>query len=115
MGGLGAAVWYLKQCWCKQCWFNSWCAGLGQSQNYRMVEVGREVCRSSCPGLLLRQGHPEPAAQDHVQASLLVSLAVVATASYKAQLGSTGLPVNHCAVQAVFSPIGVHRESDRLC
>lgn len=79
-GGFDAAIWCLKQCWCEQCWFNGWCAGLGESQNYRMVEVGRDLWRSSCPGPLLRQGHPEPVAQDHVQASLLVSLAVVATA-----------------------------------
>jgi len=32
-----------------------------------MVEVGRDLCRSSGPILCLKQGHPEPAAQVHVQ------------------------------------------------
>lgn len=55
--------------------------------NYRMVEVGRDLLRSSCPGPLIRQGHPEPVAQDHVQASLLVSLDVAATARKVIRLG----------------------------
>lgn len=38
-----------------------------ESQYHRMVEVGRDLWRSSCPALLLKQGHLEPVAQDHVQ------------------------------------------------
>ena len=37
------------------------------SQDHRMAEVGRDLCRSSAPTSLLRQGHPEPVAQDHLQ------------------------------------------------
>ena len=32
-----------------------------------MVGVGRDLCGSSSPTPLLNQGHPEQAAQDHVQ------------------------------------------------
>ena len=35
--------------------------------NHRMVEVGRDLWRSSGPNPLLKQGHLEPVAQDHVQ------------------------------------------------
>ena len=38
-----------------------------ESQNHRMVEAERDLWRSSGPTLLLKQGHLEPAAQDHVQ------------------------------------------------
>ena len=38
-----------------------------ESQNTRMVEVGRHLQRSSGPSPLLKQGHLQPAAQDHVQ------------------------------------------------
>ncbi|KAK4810954.1 hypothetical protein QYF61_013362, partial [Mycteria americana] len=34
-----------------------------------MVEVGRDLWRSSCPTPLLKQGHLEPVAQDHVDGS----------------------------------------------
>lgn len=34
-------------------------------QNYRTVEVGSILWRSSGPTLLLKQGHLEPVAQDH--------------------------------------------------
>jgi len=37
------------------------------SQNHRLVEVGRDLRRSSCPTLLLKQVHLEPVAQDNVQ------------------------------------------------
>jgi len=37
-----------------------------ESQNHRMVGVGRDLCGSSSP----KQGHPEQAAQDLVQAGL---------------------------------------------
>jgi len=40
------------------------------SQNHRMVGVGRDLCGSSSPTLLPKQGHPQQAAQDHVQAGL---------------------------------------------
>ena len=40
------------------------------SQNHRMVGVGRDLCGSSSPALLLKQGHLEQAAQDLVQAGL---------------------------------------------
>lgn len=32
-----------------------------------MVEMGRELWRRSCLTPLLKQGHPEPVAQEHVQ------------------------------------------------
>ena len=35
-----------------------------------MVGVGRDLCGSSSPTLLPKQGHPEQAAQDRVQAGL---------------------------------------------
>ena len=41
-----------------------------ESQNHRMVGVGRDLCGSSSPGPLLKQGHLQQAAQDLVQADL---------------------------------------------
>jgi len=41
-----------------------------ESQNHRMVGVGRDLCGSSNPTPLPKQGHPEQAAQDLVQAGL---------------------------------------------
>ena len=41
-----------------------------ESQNHRIVGVGRALCGSSSPTLLPKQGHPEQAAQDLVQAGL---------------------------------------------
>jgi len=41
-----------------------------ESQNHRMVGVGRDLCGSSSPTPLLKQGHLQQAAQDRVQASL---------------------------------------------
>ena len=38
-----------------------------ESQNHKMVEVGRHLWRSSCPTPLLKQGHLQAVAQDHVQ------------------------------------------------
>jgi len=35
-----------------------------------MVGVGRDLCGSSSPTALLKQGHPEQAAEDLVQAGL---------------------------------------------
>ena len=35
------------------------------SQGHCMAEVGRDLWRSSGPTPLLKQGHPEPVAQDH--------------------------------------------------
>jgi len=40
------------------------------SQNHRMVGVGRDLCGSSSPNPLLKQGHLEQGAQDLVQAGL---------------------------------------------
>ena len=40
------------------------------SQNHRMVGVGRDLCGSSGPTPLPKQGHLEQAAQDRVQAGL---------------------------------------------
>jgi len=34
-----------------------------------MLEIGRDLWRSSGPSPLLKQGHLEPIAQDHVQTS----------------------------------------------
>ncbi|PKU47740.1 hypothetical protein llap_1940 [Limosa lapponica baueri] len=36
------------------------------SEHHRMVEVGRDIWRSSSPTPLLKQGHPEQVTQDHV-------------------------------------------------
>jgi len=41
-----------------------------ESQNHRMVGVGRDLCGSSRPTLLPKQGHPEQAVEDLVQAGL---------------------------------------------
>ena len=41
-----------------------------ESQNHRMVGVGRDLCGSSSPTLLLKQGHLQQGAQDLVQAGL---------------------------------------------
>jgi len=35
-----------------------------ESQNHRIVGVGRDLCGSSSPTLLLKQGHLQQAAQD---------------------------------------------------
>ena len=43
------------------------CGGT-ESQNPSMAGVGRDLCGSSSPIPLLKQGHPEQAAQDLVQA-----------------------------------------------
>jgi len=42
-----------------------------ESQNHRMVEVGRDLCGSSSPTPLPKQGHLQQAAQDLVQATRL--------------------------------------------
>jgi len=39
-----------------------------ESQNHRMVGVGRDLCGSSSPTLLPKQGHLQQTAQDLVQA-----------------------------------------------
>jgi len=41
-----------------------------ESQNHRMVGVGRDLCGSSSPTLLPKQGHLQQAAQGCVQAGL---------------------------------------------
>ena len=41
-----------------------------ESQNHRMVGVGRDLCGSPSPTLLPEQGHLQQAAQDLVQAGL---------------------------------------------
>ena len=41
-----------------------------ESQNHRIEGVGRDLCGSSSPTLLPKQGHLQQAAQDLVQASL---------------------------------------------
>ena len=41
-----------------------------ESQNHRIVGVGRDLCGSSSPTLLPKQGHLQQAAQDLVQADL---------------------------------------------
>ena len=41
-----------------------------ESQNHRIVGVGRALCGSSSPTHLPKQGHPQQAAQDLVQAGL---------------------------------------------
>ena len=41
-----------------------------ESQYHRMLGVGRDLCGSSSPTLLPKQGHPEQAAQDRFQVGL---------------------------------------------
>ena len=41
-----------------------------ESQNHRIVEVGRDLCGSPSPTPLLKQGHLQQAAQDRVQVGL---------------------------------------------
>ena len=41
-----------------------------ESQNHRMVGVGMDLCGSSSPTLLPKQGHLQQAAQDLVRAGL---------------------------------------------
>ena len=41
-----------------------------ESQNHRIVGVGRDLCGSSGPTLLPKQGHPEQGAQHRVQVGL---------------------------------------------
>jgi len=43
-----------------------------ESQNQRMVGVGRDLCGSSSPTLLPKQGHLQQTAQDLVQAGLCI-------------------------------------------
>jgi len=43
---------------------------LMKSQNHRMVGIGRDLCGSSSPTLLLKQGHLEQAVEDLAQAGL---------------------------------------------
>ena len=38
-------------------------------QTHRVFEVGRDPWKTAGPASLLRQGHPEPVAQHHVQAA----------------------------------------------
>jgi len=45
--------------------------GFTESQNHRMVGVGRDLCGSSSPTPLPKQGHLQQAAQDLVQVGLL--------------------------------------------
>ena len=45
-------------------------SGKTESQNHRMVGVGRDLCGSSSPTLLLKQGHLQQAVEDLVQAGL---------------------------------------------
>ena len=46
------------------------CPPASSIQNHRMVGVGRDLCGSSSPTVLPKQGHPEQAAQDLAQAGL---------------------------------------------
>ena len=43
---------------------------ISESQNHKMVGVGRDLCGSSSPTLLPKQGHLQQAAQDRIQAGL---------------------------------------------
>ena len=45
-------------------------ARLRYEQNHRMLGAGKDLCGSSSPTLLPKQGHPQQAAQDLVQAGL---------------------------------------------
>lgn len=43
------------------------CSGLGEPQNHRMAEVGKDPGGQSGPAPLFKQGHVKPAAQNCVQ------------------------------------------------
>ena len=70
----------LSHCDHLSCWHRAACrggstavrGGLGRavSQNHRIVGVGRDLCGSSSPTLLPKQGHLQQAAQDLVQPGL---------------------------------------------
>jgi len=62
-------------CWCRHTWTSQPAITSRQwhtdkSQNHRMVAAGRDLCGSSSPTLLLKQGHPEQAVEDLVQTGL---------------------------------------------
>jgi len=44
--------------------------GVIESQNHRIIGIGRDLCGSSSPTLLMKQGHLQQDAQDLVQAGL---------------------------------------------
>ena len=46
---------------------NNWFIEFRTVQSHRMVDVGRDLWRSSGPTPLLKQGQLEPVAQDHAQ------------------------------------------------
>ena len=79
----GGAGWWSRGCtWqleadVSSCWWagaarapeRGWAAAeITESQNHRIVGVGRDLCGSSSPTLLPKQGHLQQAAQDLVQA-----------------------------------------------
>jgi len=47
-----------------------WDGRITESQNHRMVGIGRDLCGSSSPTPLPKQGHLQQAAQDPVQVGL---------------------------------------------
>lgn len=50
-------------------------------QSHRPVQVGRDLWRSPAATPLLKQGHQEPVAQDHIQTALYISRDGDSTAS----------------------------------
>ena len=70
---------------------------LTSSQNHRMVGVGRDLCRSSSPTLLPKQGHLQQAAEDLVQEGLeyLQSLAWAQSWLDHRPTGLLWLPILH--------------------
>jgi len=52
------------------------------TQNHRMVGVGRDLCGSSSPTLLPKQGHLQWAVEDHPTYCTLSSLAEVTLKLY---------------------------------
>ena len=57
-------------CLCPTHWCSLASVQFTESQNHRIVGVGRDLCGSSSPSLLPKQGHLQQAAQDLVQAGL---------------------------------------------
>lgn len=57
-----------------------------------MIEAGMDFWRSLCPTCLLKQGHLEPVAQNHIQRALNVSKDGYSTIS----LGSLCQVLKHC-------------------
>ena len=87
------------------------CHRITESHNHRIVGVGRDLCGSSSPTLLLKQGHLQQAAQDLVSRRVLnisregdstTSLGSLGQGSVTTLQGSKGL---HWEVKFLLRPL----------